>query len=133
MIRRPPRSTRTYTLLPYTTLFRSVWSSGSLGRGQAPSLTDGAPVPAAGADIGSNASGGPDAYALAPVSCIRSAAPGQVHSASTPRAYSSPHEGKARIRPARASRTEEHKSELQSLMRNPSSELCLKQKNVLIY
>src|SRR3546814_7631631 len=24
MIRRPPRSTRTYTLLPYTTLFRSV-------------------------------------------------------------------------------------------------------------
>src|SRR3546814_16637560 len=25
MIRRPPRSTRTDTLLPYTTLFRSVW------------------------------------------------------------------------------------------------------------
>src|SRR3546814_3570866 len=24
MIRRPPRSTRTYTLLPYTTLFRSL-------------------------------------------------------------------------------------------------------------
>src|SRR3546814_13853575 len=24
MIRRPPRSTRTYTLVPYTTLFRSV-------------------------------------------------------------------------------------------------------------
>src|SRR3546814_15789985 len=26
MIRRPPRSTRTYTLFPYTTLFRSWWS-----------------------------------------------------------------------------------------------------------
>src|SRR3546814_17007213 len=26
MIRRPPRSTRTATLLPYTTLFRSVWA-----------------------------------------------------------------------------------------------------------
>src|SRR3546814_12019507 len=26
MIRRPPRSTRTYTLVPYTTLFRSAWS-----------------------------------------------------------------------------------------------------------
>src|SRR3546814_6777416 len=26
MSRRPPRSTRTYTLFPYTTLFRSVWS-----------------------------------------------------------------------------------------------------------
>src|SRR3546814_1019170 len=25
MIRRPPRSTRTYTLFPYTTLFRSCW------------------------------------------------------------------------------------------------------------
>src|SRR3546814_15524167 len=28
MIRRPPRSTRTDTLFPYTTLFRSVWSEG---------------------------------------------------------------------------------------------------------
>src|SRR3546814_5322197 len=26
MIRRPPRSTRTDTLFPYTTLFRSIWS-----------------------------------------------------------------------------------------------------------
>src|SRR3546814_3050415 len=29
MIRRPPRSTRTDTLFPYTTLFRSVWNAGS--------------------------------------------------------------------------------------------------------
>src|SRR3546814_12766188 len=28
MIRRPPRSTRTYTLFPYTTLFRSVRAGG---------------------------------------------------------------------------------------------------------
>src|SRR3546814_16405753 len=28
MIRRPPRSTRTYTLLPYTTLFRSIFLRG---------------------------------------------------------------------------------------------------------
>src|SRR3546814_2370345 len=27
MIRRPPRSTRTDTLLPYTTLFRSPWAA----------------------------------------------------------------------------------------------------------
>src|SRR3546814_10945172 len=27
MIRRPPRSTRTDTLLPYTTLFRSYWAT----------------------------------------------------------------------------------------------------------
>src|SRR3546814_20811757 len=31
MIRRPPRSTRTYTLLPYTTLFRSGdWTDGTM-------------------------------------------------------------------------------------------------------
>src|SRR3546814_13327845 len=31
MIRRPPRSTRTYTLLPYTTLFRSAGSGARQG------------------------------------------------------------------------------------------------------
>src|SRR3546814_12865157 len=31
MIRRPPRSTRTDTLFPYTTLFRSNWLSGGVG------------------------------------------------------------------------------------------------------
>src|SRR3546814_17029733 len=29
MIRRPPRSTRTDTLFPYTTLFRSAWQVGA--------------------------------------------------------------------------------------------------------
>src|SRR3546814_13546005 len=32
MIRRPPRPTRTYTLFPYTTLFRSLQSRSSSGR-----------------------------------------------------------------------------------------------------
>src|SRR3546814_10990827 len=32
MIRRPPRSTRTDTLLPYTTLFRSNWTA-TIARG----------------------------------------------------------------------------------------------------
>src|SRR3546814_9886870 len=32
MIRRPPRSTRTDTLFPYTTLFRSVWIQDRQGR-----------------------------------------------------------------------------------------------------
>src|SRR3546814_6299940 len=32
MIRRPPRSTRTYTLFPYTTLFRSSWRTRSVRR-----------------------------------------------------------------------------------------------------
>src|SRR3546814_2086946 len=33
MILRPPRSTRTYTLFPYTTLFRSPASAAHVGRG----------------------------------------------------------------------------------------------------
>src|SRR3546814_20636499 len=32
MIRRPPRSTRTYTLVPYTTLFRSFFSVATRSR-----------------------------------------------------------------------------------------------------
>src|SRR3546814_11325588 len=34
MIRRPPRSTLTVTLFPYTTLFRSWWSDLSAARGR---------------------------------------------------------------------------------------------------
>src|SRR3546814_15862076 len=37
MIRRPPRSTRTDTLFPYTTLFRSRWHRRRLLRGHGPS------------------------------------------------------------------------------------------------
>src|SRR3546814_324973 len=37
MIRRPPRSTRTDTLFPYTPLFRSVFSQG-YGNGEAPAI-----------------------------------------------------------------------------------------------
>src|SRR3546814_17576569 len=42
MLRRPPRSTRTYTLFPYTTLFRSAGASGrSDGRSAIQSLRPG--------------------------------------------------------------------------------------------
>src|SRR3546814_4953189 len=34
MIRRPPRSTRTYTRFPYTTLFRSGWRAAQFQVGQ---------------------------------------------------------------------------------------------------
>src|SRR3546814_9790592 len=42
MIRRPPRSTRTDTLFPYTTLFRSVLAVAAAAslRGQGPGLRD---------------------------------------------------------------------------------------------
>src|SRR3546814_1090599 len=70
MIRRPPRSTRTDTLFPYTTLFRSVW---------------------------------PDR--------VPSARP------------------RHRNPPCRGRRSEEHTSELQSLMRTSYAVFCLKKKN----
>src|SRR3546814_21084500 len=76
MIRRPPRSTRTDTLFPYTTLFRSP----STGSGQ-------------------------------------------------PR-YRLHHVGKQGGSADYAVRSEEHTSELQSLMRNSYAVFCLKNKNI---
>src|SRR3546814_20330612 len=43
MIRRPPRSTRTDTLFPYTTLFRSIWLLRSDGRADLPREAGGSP------------------------------------------------------------------------------------------
>src|SRR3546814_6241914 len=82
MIRRPPRSTRTDTLFPYTTLFRSCLCSGSHG---AVSISGG---------ILPYASKGQ--YSLFPVFCY--------------------------------GRSEEHTSELQSLMRISYAVFCLKKK-----
>src|SRR3546814_9819025 len=81
MIRRPPRSTRTDTLFPYTTLFRSPRNPCSASARSRPS------------------------------SSPRSRA-----SASTPS-------------PRRTLRSEEHTSELQSLMRISYAVFCLKKKN----
>src|SRR3546814_12091322 len=51
MIRRPPSSTRTYTLFPYTTLFRSVGVDGvaCAGKGRPPGRIDNAQL---AADLG---------------------------------------------------------------------------------
>src|SRR3546814_8770248 len=88
MIRRPARSTRTDTLFPYTTLFRSVSRNGT---------------PAARhANCGTGCRAGPDG-ALGP---------------------QEPH-GEDRILSARS---EEHTSELQSLMRISYAVFCLKKK-----
>src|SRR3546814_2522479 len=86
MIRRPPRSTRTDTLFPYTTLFRSAWQSRRRGRqGLALSST-----------------------AAAATMCFVHCSP----------------PGRRRI----ACRSEEHTSELQSLMRISYAVFCLKKK-----
>src|SRR3546814_3228657 len=100
MIRRPPRSTRTDTLFPCTTLFRS-------GQGQCRpddmlhlcSLPDGFPL--SGLDTRSG---------------------GRPASGGDPRARG----GASQFTPGRS---EEHTSELQSLMRISYAVFCLKKKN----
>src|SRR3546814_6344552 len=92
MIRRPPRSTRTDTLFPYTTLFRSIVRKG---------ITAGSPAQ-------SNCPAQSRAFAYKPKPSFR--------------ALGEP--GTRRV-PARS---EEHTSELQSLMRISYAVFCLKKK-----
>src|SRR3546814_10659714 len=97
MIRRPPRPTRTDTLFPYTTLFRS------------PRRRDRAGI--AGA------------VAAHPVR-------GDHHSAGDHRVGA---DRRRSVRDAEAGlRSEEHTSELQSLMRISYAVFCLKKKNLII-
>src|SRR3546814_5877123 len=97
MIRRPPRSTRTDTLLPYTTLFRSVdrgfWLHGI-------DRVDAAPAELIGGDV-----------VVEVAHPHRCRALGQCHPVA-----------------AVAGRSEEHTSELQSLMRISYAVFCLKKK-----
>src|SRR3546814_3799140 len=107
MIRRPPRSTRTYTLLPYPTLFRST-NTDSCGDHPAPERARDMVnrVTAASSDLLRNRAG----------------------------------EGKVKIermtrwprsilKRCASARSEEHTSELQSLMRISYAVFCLQQKN----
>src|SRR3546814_10699072 len=90
MIRRPPRSTRTDTLFPYTALFRSVGANGADGAQQG----GGRKTDANGNVIGKGREAAAD-NALAS---------------------------------AEDDRSEEHTSELQSLMRISYAVFCLKKK-----
>src|SRR3546814_10811505 len=99
MIRRPPRSTRTDTLVPYTTLFRSCEAI------QRPIRFT---------------------RRCACASGHSGAAPSTRPASSGPRASSS-----ARI--SSSDRSEEHTSELQSLMRISYAVFCLKKKKKILY
>src|SRR3546814_7739876 len=100
MIRRPPGSKRTDTPVPCTTLFRSSISGGKYD--------------------GYRASRGP-----CPEKFSKTAAgePERIGHASIAR----PNRGSCPY--ARRARSEEHTSELQSLMRNSYAVFCLKKKN----
>src|SRR3546814_13485035 len=99
MIRRPPRSTRTDTLFPYTTLFRSAVRRHGQGNG-----LPGSRVGRSGAReyrLRPQVDGGRSPYRAAHP--VRAASDGGSH---------------------RSSRSEEHTSELQSLMRISYAVFC---------
>src|SRR3546814_8619249 len=96
MIRRPPRSTRTDTLFPYTTLFRSILRE----------------YPARGLVY---------IYRDSPTSAVPSFRSG--------RAWTARHVRRHR---RYGRRSEEHTSELQSLMRISYAVFCLKKKTYLL-
>src|SRR3546814_7665655 len=113
MIRRPPRSTRTDTRFPYTTLFRS------LGLGNGPDIHD-AGDDGIAAMIILAARGGDGAPVFLGHFDIEIFLAAQ--------AFDQPR-GDGEADSARASRSEEHTSELQSLMRISYAVFCLKKKN----
>src|SRR3546814_3599582 len=94
MIRRPPRSTRTDTLFPYTTLFRSRRPRG--GRGHGGTASAKGSRAACGSHVGERL-------------------------------------GLSVRGPLRGCRSEEHTSELQSLMRISYAVFCLKKKKTTKY
>src|SRR3546814_9305581 len=94
MIRRPPRSTRTDTLFPYTTLFRSPGARSHRSLTNAGNRSFGVAISA---------------------HCFAITAPPPTPSA----------------RRSRAHRSEEHTSELQSLMRISYAVFCLKKKTFI--
>src|SRR3546814_7953981 len=108
MIRRPPRSTRTDTLFPYTTLFRSP--GGGRHPAGRPAFLDDAGLGAPGADVRAVR---PD-LGFAFEQPLRRLA-GHVH----------PCRGRST---GPYYRSEEHTSELQSLMRISYAVFCLKKK-----
>src|SRR3546814_3678887 len=93
MIRRPPRSTRTDTLFPYTTLFRS--GSGCFRRADGRASKEQSP---------------------------------KTNGQTTERSRAAPHRQCYRHQIATIVRSEEHTSELQSLMRISYAVFCLKKK-----
>src|SRR3546814_5208707 len=94
MIRRPPRSTRTDTLFPYTTLFRSLRHRRAARPPRGPADAEG------------------------------------LHHRERPAERRKPQTGKQLLLRFAEGRSEEHTSELQSLMRISYAVFCLKKKKI---
>src|SRR3546814_9833678 len=145
MIRRPPRSTRTDTLFPYTTLFRSlpsdpghaIWrrdfagASGLFGLTLKPCRQEAAAALVDSVElfgIGASWGGYESLMILANPAAMRSATrwdpPGP-----TLRIHAGLEHSDDLIADLEAGRSDEHTSELQSLMRTSYAVLCLKKKS----
>src|SRR3546814_2118562 len=135
MIRRPPRSPRTDTLFPYTTLFRSSASLRKLpasGRSRRalvlrrwPRMVSPNQSTSRSCALTSPRKGAPPPPPSAILKC-----PGCARS-STRRCKPPPHAAANSALPLQRKfdgRSEEHTSELQSLMRNSYAVFCLKKK-----
>src|SRR3546814_6294692 len=110
MIRPPPRSTRTDTRFPYTTLFRSLEADNTVGMQIA----------------------GQSSLSLAVLKALGAqTAPAATPTAATPAAGARTATAPTATAPTAANQTarsEEHTSELQSLMRHSYAVFCLKKK-----
>src|SRR3546814_7653417 len=119
MIRRPPRSTRTDTLFPYTTLFRSTL--GKLFQFDVePPRRRGAAIGERGAHVGKFGEHARQQAELLKLAFEQ----GRVRAGVLTRLGIG---AGARV-PGRPARSEEHTSELQSLMRISYAVFCLKKK-----
>src|SRR3546814_8151349 len=114
MRRGPPKSTSTDTLFPYTTLFRSQMDLHS-GRSQVDRTVLAAWLGELGADAALVTQAGAANTALEVLELAR--------------AHRLPLGDLVAAKAQRAARSEEHTSELQSLMRISYAVFCLKQKN----
>src|SRR3546814_5393156 len=142
MIRRPPRSTRTDTLFPYTTLFRSVRPHAGLAlRGHRPLRRDRhllflprhgeRPLPDV-ADADSEVRQSEDGRLSGPAALRRRAREAHLRGAALyqgeePR-LRRPSLCRAAVGGGLRARSEEHTSDLQSLMRISYAVFCLKKK-----
>src|SRR3546814_2927693 len=122
MIRRPPRPTRTEPLCPYTTVFRS---RGPLSRHPRRRGRDAAPRPCP-RDIVVRARAAPPYEGRHLIADLHGCS-GLADVALVERALAEAAEA------AGATRSEEHTSELQSLMRISYAVFCLKKKNKQTY
>src|SRR3546814_4009195 len=114
MVRRPPRSTRTDILFPYTTLFRSRMRDHRRGEQVDPE-----------GDVAAPRLAHPVA-AVPPHGEREDTEPGDEHQHHRQRAVGAGHSGDREYE-----RSEEQTSELQSLMRISYAVFCLKKKNKL--